>query len=40
MEPRLPHVLGSEKGEALWFFGGLAVFKVSSEQTGGAFSLA
>jgi hypothetical protein len=30
MEPRLPYALGSEEGEALWFFGGLAVFKVSS----------
>ena len=31
--------LEAEQGEALWFFGGLAAVKASSEQTGGRFSL-
>jgi quercetin dioxygenase-like cupin family protein len=31
--------LEAEQGEALWFFGGLATVKASSEQTGGRFSL-
>ena len=31
--------LDPQQGEALWFFGGLATFKASSEQTGGRFSV-
>jgi len=31
--------LEAEQGEALWFFGGLATVKASSEQTGGRFSI-
>ena len=31
--------LEAEQGEALWFFGGLATVKASSEQTDGRFSL-
>jgi quercetin dioxygenase-like cupin family protein len=31
--------LDPHQGEALWFFGGLATFKASSEQTGGRFSV-
>ena len=34
-----PYALASEKGEALWFFGGLATVKASTEQTGGRFAL-
>jgi quercetin dioxygenase-like cupin family protein len=34
-----PYALGSEGGEALWFFGTLAIFKATAEQTGGRFSL-
>jgi quercetin dioxygenase-like cupin family protein len=34
-----PYALGSEDGEALWFFGTLAIFKATAEQTGGQFSL-
>ena len=34
-----PFSLGSEYGEALWFFGSLATFKATAEQTGGAFML-
>jgi len=33
------YALGSEDGEALWFFGTLLIFKATSEQTGGRFSL-
>jgi quercetin dioxygenase-like cupin family protein len=33
------YALGSEDGEALWFFGTLAIFKATAEQTGGRFSL-
>ena len=35
----IPYALGSEDGEALWFFGTLATFKATAEQTGGRFSL-
>ena len=31
--------LEAEQGEALWFFGGLATVKASSEHTDGRFSL-
>ena len=31
--------LDPRQGEALWFFGGLATVKASSEQTGGRFSI-
>ena len=34
-----PYALGSEDGEALWFFGTLATFKATAEQTGGQFAL-
>src|SRR5215210_9159306 len=34
-----PYALGSEDGEALWFFGTLATFKATAEQTGGRFAL-
>ncbi len=30
------YALGSEDGEALWFFGTLAIFKATAEQTGDA----
>ena len=36
---RTPYVLGSEDGEALWFFGMLVTMKATSEQTGGEFLL-
>lgn len=31
--------LDPREGEALWFFGGLATIKASSEQTGGRLSI-
>ena len=31
--------LDPQQGDALWFFGGLATFKASAEQTGGRFSI-
>jgi hypothetical protein len=34
-----PYVIGSGDGEALWFFGTLATFKATAEQTGGRFAL-
>jgi quercetin dioxygenase-like cupin family protein len=34
-----PYALGSEEGEALWFFGGLVTVKASAEQNGGGFAL-
>lgn len=34
-----PYALGSEDGEDLWFFGTLATFKATAEQTGGRFAL-
>ena len=34
-----PYALGSEDGEALWFFGTLATFKATAEQTGGQYTL-
>lgn len=34
-----PYALGPEDGEALWFFGSLATFKATAEQTGGRFML-
>lgn len=34
-----PHVLASEEGESLWFFGTLVLFKATSDQTGGTFCL-
>ncbi len=34
-----PYALGSGDGEALWFFGTLATFKATAEQTGGRFAL-
>ena len=34
-----PYALGSEDGEARWFFGTLAIFKATAEQTGGRFAL-
>jgi quercetin dioxygenase-like cupin family protein len=37
--PAVPVVAGKDDGEALWFGGGLFVFKVTSEQSGGAFLL-
>src|SRR5215208_1828257 len=33
------YTLGSEDGEALWFFGTLAIFRTTAEQTGGRYSL-
>lgn len=33
------YALGSEEGEALWFFGTLATVKASAEQTGGQYVL-
>jgi len=33
------YALGSEDGEALWFFGTLAIFRTTAEQTGGRYSL-
>jgi quercetin dioxygenase-like cupin family protein len=38
MDPT-PYALGSEEGEALWFFGTLATFKATAEQTGGRYTL-
>ncbi len=35
----LGYALGYEDGEALWFFGTLATFKATAEQTGGQYSL-
>ena len=34
-----PYALGSEDGEALWFFGMLVTVKATTEQTGGRFLL-
>ena len=34
-----PYALGPDDGEALWFFGTLATFKATAEQTGGRFAL-
>ncbi len=34
-----PYAIGSEEGEALWFFGMLVTMKATSEQTGGEFLL-
>ncbi len=34
-----PYALGSEDGEALWFFGMLVTIKATAEQTGGRFLL-
>lgn len=34
-----PYALGSEDGEALWFFGTLLTVKAGAEQTGGRFAL-
>ena len=34
-----PYALGSEDGEALWFFGMLVTMKATAEQTGGRFLL-
>ena len=34
-----PYALGSEEGEALWFFGMLVTMKATAEQTGGEFLL-
>ncbi len=34
-----PYALGSEEGEALWFFGMLVTMKATTEQTGGEFLL-
>jgi quercetin dioxygenase-like cupin family protein len=34
-----PYTLGSEEGEALWFFGGLVTVKASAQQPGGSFAL-
>ena len=34
-----PHVLGSEEGEAFWFFGGLVTVKASALQPGGRFAI-
>ena len=36
---RTPYALGSEDGEALWFFVILVTMKATSEQTGGEFLL-
>jgi quercetin dioxygenase-like cupin family protein len=33
------YALGSEEGEAFWFFGGLVTVKASAEQSGGRFAL-
>jgi len=35
----IPYALNSEDGEALWFFGTLATFKATAEQTGGQYTL-
>ena len=35
----MPYALGSEDGEALWFFGMLVTMKATAEQTGGEFLL-
>jgi quercetin dioxygenase-like cupin family protein len=37
-DPRA-YALGTEDGEALWFFGTLATFKATAEQTGGQYAL-
>ena len=37
MSDAKPVVLGEQDGELLWFGGGLLTFKVTSEQSGGAF---
>ncbi len=34
-----PYTLGSEEGEAFWFFGGLVTVKASAQQSGGRFAL-
>ena len=34
-----PYVLGSEEGEAFWFFGGLVTVKASALQSGGSYAL-
>jgi quercetin dioxygenase-like cupin family protein len=40
MDPRpTPYALGTEDGEALWFFGTLATFNATAEQTGGQYTL-
>lgn len=39
MSTAIPVVVEQDGGEALWFGGGLFVFKVTSEQSGGAFIL-
>jgi quercetin dioxygenase-like cupin family protein len=40
MDPRpTPYALGTEDGEALWFFGTLATFKATAERTGGQYTL-
>ena len=40
MNTNLPaYALGSEEGEAFWFFGGLVTVKASAEQSGGRFAL-
>ena len=38
MDPA-PYTLGSEEGEAFWFFGGLVTVKASAQQSGGGFAL-
>ena len=35
-----PYALGSEEGEALWFFGGIMTVKTSAVQTGGNATIA
>ncbi len=39
MSTAVPVVIEQDAGEALWFGGGLFMFKVTSEQSGGAFFL-
>lgn len=34
-----PYALGAHDGEAMWFFGTLATFRATAEQTGGRFAL-
>ena len=34
-----PYTLGSEEGDAFWFFGGLVTVKASTQQSGGRFAL-
>ena len=34
-----PYVLTQEEGDAIWFFGSLALIKAAGTQTGGAFAL-